>query len=482
MPIYLHRDISWLSFNGRVLEEATRTQVPLMERFRFLSIFSSNLDEFFRVRMPVLMLAAASKRADADAAAVLEDAKQIIIRQQQQFGKTLRETLIPELSTNNIELIYNRDIPSSLYAVLKEYFLTEILSFVEVVHLTAREKHFFAKSNALYKIVHVADEKKNEMLYVVNIPSDHLPRFFSAELDGKQYIVFLDDIVKKFLPLLFAQYRVIDSWNIKITRDAELDIVDEYEGDLSEKIEKQLAKRNDGKPTRFLYDAGLPLQFLPFLFTFLKLSHENAIEGGHYHNLKDLGSLPLKRNEFNYPKHAFLDAPVDKSKTIYRNIVSKDILVHTPYHSYNTVLQFFNEAAVDASVKEIYTTLYRIAGNSKIVHALITAAKNGKRVTVFIELKARFDEENNINWSKKMKAAGVQIITSIPGLKVHAKVALVKREVEKKSQYSGLIATGNLNEVTARFYTDHILLTRHRIQTPAGSAVQSAAAIHGDDR
>lgn len=459
--MYLNRDLSWLSFNGRVLEEAMRNTVPLMERFKFLSIYSSNLDEFFRVRMPVLMLSNKAKHAAAEDKNVFETAKETILQQQQNFGKTLREVLIPALSNDNIELLYNRPIPAELDAALKEYFLSSVLGFIEIVHLSAKQKEFFARSNSLYKIVQVTDEAKGDKLYVINIPSDKLPRFFSAMLADKQYILFLDDIIKQYLPLVFPSHTVVDSWNIKITRDAELDIADEYEGDLSEKIEKQLAKRNDGKPTRFLYDANLPMKFLPFLFSFFSLSHENAIEGGAYHNLKDLDALPIARSGYHYEKKAFLPAAIDHNSSIDENISRKDLLVHTPYQTYNAVLRFFNEAAVDENVTEICTTLYRIAGDSKIVNALITAAKNGKQVTVFIELKARFDEENNIHWSKKMKAAGVQIITSIPGLKVHAKVALVKRTIDKKNHYSGLIATGNLNEITARFYTDHILMTRH---------------------
>lgn len=459
---FLNRDISWLSFNGRVLQEAMRTTVPLMERFKFLSIFSSNLDEFYRVRMPALMLFRQVEHAVADNYwLLLQEAKAIINQQQNEFGQTLRERLIPELLQHNIELLYNRPIPASLDVQLKEYFQSEVLAFLEIIDLSTKNTFFFAKSNALYQAVFCESDTGNEEIVIINIPSDKVSRFFSASIDGKQYIIFLDDIIKRYLHLVFPTHTIKGAFNIKITRDAELDLADEYDGDLAEKIEKQLSKRDDGSATRFLCETGITKDNLDSLTTVLKLSPSNIVEGGHYHNLKDLNNLPVKNAALEYRKVFPVTAFMGKSDSVFANVTEKDRVIHAPYQSYNAVLKFFNEAATDQAVKEIYTTLYRVAGDSRIVNSLITAAKNGKKVTVFIELKARFDEENNIRWSKRMKAAGVHIINSIPGLKVHAKVALVKRQVNDKLQYTGLIATGNLNEVTARFYTDHILFTTH---------------------
>lgn len=459
---FLNRDISWLSFNGRVLQEAMRVNVPLLERFKFLSIFSSNLDEFYRVRMPALMLFHEVDHAATDQYwLLLQEAKKIIQQQQEDFGRTLREVLIPELQQHDIELLYNKPIPASLEGQLKEYFQSEVTAFLEITPFSTIDASFFAKSNALYQAVFCTNEKGEEKMIIVNIPSDKVTRFYSASEEGKRYIIFLDDIIKKFLPLVFPLHIIKGAWNIKITRDAELDLADEYEGDLAEKIEKQLSKRDDGGATRFLYEAGIPKEQLRSLVAILKLSPANIVEGGSYHNLKDLNNLPVKKDELLYKKITPIQAFMGHRDAVFENVMEKDRVVHAPYQSYNAVLKFFNEAAVDESVREICTTLYRVAGDSRIVNALITAAKNGKRVTVFIELKARFDEENNIRWSKRMKAAGVNIINSIPGLKVHAKVALVKRSMNDKLQYTGLIATGNLNEVTARFYTDHILFTTH---------------------
>ncbi|HTE09642.1 MAG TPA: polyphosphate kinase 1 [Chitinophagaceae bacterium] len=459
---FLSRDLSWLSFNGRVLEEAGRITVPLMERFRFLSIFSSNLDEFYRVRMPsMLLLHEIEPSADPENAGLLKHARTMIQQQQQTFGMILRTQLIPALCQYNINLIYNQVLPAAIEPQLKAYFQAEIMTFLQIIQLSGKNDSFFPKSNALYLAVICENGGKPEKIFIISIPSGKLPRFFSVVHNSIQYIVFLDDIIKRYLPLLFTRYKIKGAWNIKITRDAELDLADEYEGDLAAKIEKQLAKRDDGNATRFLCEPGMDEQQLEWLTTKLNLSKENMVEGGSYHNLKDLSSIPVKNESLNYPVLPPVQTSLGNDDSIFMNMLQKDSIIHTPYQSYNPVLRFFNEAATDASVKEIYVTLYRVAGDSRIVNALITAASNGKKVTVFIELKARFDEENNIRWSKKMKAAGILIINSIPALKVHAKVALVKKKSGDRFQYFGLLATGNLNELTARFYTDHILFTTH---------------------
>lgn len=456
---FLNRDLSWLSFNGRVLDEAGRSNVPLIERIRFLSIFSSNLDEFYRVRMPALMLLHQVKPADDEQyRELLRQASTVINEQQERFGKILTGELIPALKDNNIHLLYNQPIPGGIAEGIKEYFQCEVSAFLEIVFLN-RKENVFLKSNALYQAIILENENAAEEMALVNIPSNKISRFYTAIENGVQYIVSLDDIVKKYLHLLFPNQTIKAAFNIKITRDAELDLADEYEGDIAEKIERQLLKRDDGAATRFLYEPGISLRHLEWLMDALKLLRTSALQGGHYHNLKDLGSIPVKRSEFIYQPQSSLNQNFSKQDSLFNAIQERDRLIHTPYQSYNTVLRFFNEAATDKAVEEIYVTLYRVAGDSRIVNALITAAKNDKRVTVFIELKARFDEENNIRWSKRMKAAGITIINSIPGLKVHAKVALVKRKRHERMEYIGLLATGNLNEITARFYTDHILLT-----------------------
>jgi polyphosphate kinase len=461
---YFNRDLSWLTFNQRVLEEAANPVAPLIERIRFLSIYSSNLDEFYRVRMPVLRALqkiGEKKSSDIDSvkqADILQQASAMILAQQQHFGEILTTQLIPLLRKEKVNLLYNQPLPQALYEEVSSYFLAEVLAFLQPLALD--EKHgFFPENNKLYFLVELT-EGKDDKLVLLNIPSDNLPRFFSAKADGELYILFLDDVIRFNLDKLFRNAEIKNCYSFKITRDAELDLKDEYSGDLSEQIEKQLNKRDLGFATRFLYQADMPLRILDSLGTYLNLNKPTAVEGGRYHNLKDLFALPLSGDKLLYPKWpAGKLADVSTEVPLADVLAKKDLLVSTPYQSYDTILRFFNEAANNPDVTEINVTLYRVASDSKIVNALISAAKNGKKVRVVVELKARFDEANNIKWAKKMKAACVDIIYSVTALKVHAKIALVKAKKGDRVTYSGLLATGNFNEGTAKFYTDHILLT-----------------------
>jgi polyphosphate kinase len=463
--VFFNRDLSWLYFNGRVMEEATDEKVPLLERLRFLSIFSSNLDEFYRVRMPVLYaLQKIGKNENTPIDAIeqltiLNQAKATINAQQVRFGSILREQLIPLLKKQHINLLYNDEFSPAVQKAVSEYFLAEVLAFLQPVTL-ADNKSFFPGNNKLYFIVHTADEAENEKIILLNIPSDELPRFFKVEVNGKVFIAFLDDIIRCNLHKVFQDSTIKGCYSIKITRDAELDLKDEYPGSLSDEIEEQLKKRDAGLATRFLHQAGVPLRILQLVIQQLDLKHANITEGGRYHNLKDFFAFPVNLPGMEYtPWPAIYPPQIQAAGSIASLIAQKDILINTPYQSYDAVLRFFNEAAINPDVKEIYISLYRVASNSLIVNALISAAKNGKSVQVVVELKARFDEANNLKWAKKMKDAGVKIIYSVTALKVHAKIALVKTKKGNRMVYSGLLATGNFNESTAKFYTDHILFT-----------------------
>lgn len=459
---YFNRDISWLSFNGRVLEEAASATMPLIERIRFLSIYSSNLDEFYRVRIPVLKalknIGKKNDEIDADEQEnILQQATTTVLQQQKRFGEILTKELIPELKANKITLLYNNELPESLEKELADYFLAEVLAFLQPVVLNEDTK-FFPENNKLYFIIQLRDADE-EKLVLLNIPSDELPRFYSTKLDGEQFICFLDDIIRFNLDKLFKTSTIEGCYSIKITRDAELDLKDEYPGELSEQIEKQLQKRDNGLATRFLHQADVPLRLLQLVIQYLGLQNAGTVEGGRYHNLKDFYSLPVNTPALLYDKWPAITLPVPNDEPLVATMAKGDLLVNTPYQSYHTILRFFNEAANNPDVEEINVTLYRVASDSKIVNALMSAAKNGKKVKVVVELKARFDEANNLKWAKKMKNAGVQIIYSVTALKVHAKIALVKTRNGDRITYSGLLATGNFNEGTARFYTDHILLT-----------------------
>lgn len=461
-PYFFHRDLSWLTFNERVLQEAARSNVPLLERIRFLSIYSSNLDEFYRVRIPVLMALTQLKNDHHSASQTLLAVNNRIEDQLQQYGTILREELLPALEQTGNTVIYQSAIPDEIAGELADYFYAQVLCYLQPVWVQQAKKSFFPANNQLYVLVQVEEEGK-EKLVIVNVPSDIVPRFATVDTNGKRYIVFLEDIIKYHLPQLLKGCSIKGAWNCKITRDAELNLEDEYHGDLAAKIEHQLTKRDMGFATRFLYEPGMPLRALQSIAHLLHLEKATLVPGGKHHNLKDLADLPVTNaNAISYQRWPQGKLPFSADMPIFTSIAQGDRILHVPYQSYNPVLRFFNEAATDASVTEIYVTLYRVAKDSRIVNALMSAAVNGKKVTVFVELKARFDEANNLKWAKKMKAAGVQIIYSIPGLKVHAKIALVKKREQGRMVNYCLLATGNFNEGTARFYTDHILFTANK--------------------
>lgn len=472
IPLY-NRDLSWLSFNYRVLLMAANQQVPLYERIRFLSIFSSNLDEFFRVRMPAIL--AINKVLENDPAAgenesisseTLQEVLQEINRQQQEYGQIFTGSVLPDLLSRGVQLYYNQPIAVPHLPFTKNYFLTTLLAYLQPVWLHHKREKLFLENNQLYLAVTlIPDNNTNIQEYViVNIPST-LSRFLQLPaLEGIHYIAFLDDIIRTHIGYLFPGYTVESCHSIKLTRNAEMDM-DEMKVDILEEVETLIRKRELGVPTRFLYDAAIPRPLLHFLAHQFDVQEDEMVLGGRYHNLKDLASLPAPAGLtlVDYPKVIPAEeksaAATDRLLDL---VLQQDLLVHLPYQRYDYILRFFSEAAVDPDVAEIYVTLYRIASGSQIAQALISAAKNGKKVTVFVELKARFDEANNIRWAKKMKDAGVKLIYSIPGMKVHAKTALVKRNRGYQWDYCGLIATGNFNESTARFYTDHVLFTSHK--------------------
>ncbi|MGY4386142.1 polyphosphate kinase [Pedobacter sp. UYP24] len=459
--IYLNRDLSWLSFNDRVLSEAAKETVPLLERIKFLSIYSSNLDEFYRVRIPVLM--ALSQRTVNDFVDLYQAAKAEINRQQQKFGNIVKEGILPALEEHNIFWIYNSPLPAKIEDQIRELFYNQVLAHIYSVDVNDDLSVFFAENNKLYQAVVLIDAHGNERIKLINTPSDVIPRLYSIKFEGLTYVLFLEDIIKSNVAYLFPNEKILDVFNLKITRDAALDIDPNYRGDLTNAIEKQLERRDFGFATRFLAQPGIALRILYYMVYRMGLERASVVEGGNYHNLKDLAEFPLTGTDLVYPKwNPIAAVTIPAHKSLFDKIEETDILINVPYQSYDPVLRFFNEAANDHSVGEIFTTLYRVASNSRIVSALITAVKNGKVVVVIVELKARFDEANNIKWAKQMKTAGVKIVYSSLDLKVHAKVVLVKRLSGIENRHLGLFATGNLNENTARFYTDHILLTANQ--------------------
>lgn len=467
--MFFNRDLSWLGFNYRVLQEAEDKEVPLYERLKFLSIFSSNLDEFFRVRYPsVIALSKLDRKTRMQVSLgstedIAEKIQNEINRQLELFGSILIKEIIPQLKQNGIIFYYNNEIRREHIPEIKEIFLSNVLSFIQPIFLDGKSANtFFPVNNQLYIVVSLKENNQGLLKQaIVNIPSNKLQRFFTlTPLDGLEYVIFIDDIVRENLVALFPGLEIIGVYSIKFTRDAELHLVEEYSGNLLEKIEKQLSKRDFGAPSRFLYENGMPRNLQLFLASAFKVKYEDMFAGGRYHHLSDLSSFPSFNKNLNYEKLKPLSSlNVMDSGDIFNVLNKQDVLLHIPYQSYNPVLSFFNQAAVDTEVTDIYITLYRVAAESHIVNALISAAKNGKKVTAFIELKARFDEANNIRWSRVMKDAGVKIIYSIPDIKVHSKIALVKKRKGIEDVSYAILSTGNFNEITAQFYTDHVLMT-----------------------
>jgi len=442
--------------------EAESEHVPLLERIKFLSIYSSNLDEFYRVRMPVLM---AIDNFDERTGLYNSyyKAKFLINQQQERFGHLIANQILPALKAEHIHWLYHEDIPSEIEGDIARIFFNEVLAYIRLFSVEKDDDGFFAENNKLYQAVILTDGGGSERLELITVPSDSLPRLFAVNGTSNKYVVFLDDVIKSNLAYLFPGETITGVYNIKITRNAELNLRDEIDEDITSALEKELKKRDLGFATRFLCQPGVPLRHLYRIIYTLNLAKASVVQGGYYHNMKDLSGFPLQDKQLSYPKwpsHQSLSIP--KEETLFNEILQNDLMVHVPYDNYDPILRFFNEAANDSFVDEIYVTLYRVADNSQIVNALMTAAKNGKKVSVMVELKARFDEANNIKWASRMKAAGVKLIYSNADMKVHAKVALVRRTIRDQSHYLGLLATGNLNESTARFYTDHILLTAHQ--------------------
>ncbi|MEM1406563.1 MAG: polyphosphate kinase 1, partial [Bacteroidota bacterium] len=434
----------------------------------FLAIYSSNLDEFFRVRVAGLRSIAEidkkkiNKKFDKPPKEILEELISEVHNQQEEFGKIKRNLIIPQLKKEGIYVYRNEPLRKEHKAPAEQYFKEHILATLDPINLTedgSEVPHLENKS--LYLVLEMQNQNKAQ-IGLVKITAE-LPRFFELpKIENMHYYVTIDDIIRENVGLVFSDIGINKAYSIKLNRDADLQIEDEYSGNLVAKIEKQIKKRDMGVPARFLYDASMPKALLKFLMKRFDIGEKDLVEGGRYHNMNDLFQLPnpVSPRLENAPLPALHVHELDEAMALFNVIDNKDILLHFPYQSYDYVLRFFEESSEDESVTDIKATFYRIAADSAICKSLIKAAENGKSVTVFVEVKARFDEANNLQWAERMENAGVKIIYSIPGLKVHAKVALITRKSDnnrvKKYAYFG---TGNFNEKTAKIYADEALLT-----------------------
>ncbi len=475
--IFYDRELSWLSFNYRVLQEAKDSTVPLYERIKFLSIYSSNLDEFFRVRVASLRsLLNLKEKSRAELPFqprnLLKKIKEAVHFQQEEFGRIYREEIITGLNSENIFLVNEKSISDLQKEFVKNYFLDQVLPFVQPTLLDKNKIATFLHNKTIYLAVKLKSKKKSIRISkskherfkyaITEIPTDKISRFVILPADKEKcFVMFLDDVVRLNLSFLFPGYQVESCYSVKLTRDAEMYIDDEFSGDLLVKIRMGLSKRRTGLPSRFLYDNEMPKEFIRFLQDSLRLKKHDLIPGGRYHNFNDFFTFP----KFNKPQLEFDPLPPHNCKKLdgiiplFDVISRKDVLLSYPYQLYGYVIKFLELAAEDVNVKSIKITLYRVADNSLIIRSLIKAAENRKEVTAFIELKARFDEETNFASAESLEKAGVKVYFSFPGLKVHSKLCLIERYEKDQSKFYSYLSTGNFNEKTARIYTDYGLFT-----------------------
>ncbi len=470
---FFDRELSWLSFNFRVLQEAKNKSVPLYERIKFLAIWSSNLDEFFRVRVAslrsLLSLNKPGKKLEIEPAELLKLIHKEVARQQKVFGDVFRKEIIPALETENIHLINEVSLSDNHKKYISDFFDSNIIHHIQPLLLVKKKIKPFLKNQCLYLAVKLAPKtnsdtnKRVKHTYsLVEIPDDRVGRFVSLPSENKNhFIMFLDDIIRFNLHKIFKEFDIKEIGSVKLTRDAELYLGDEFEGNLLEKIEKSLSKRSTGVPSRFLFDESISKEFKKYLRAALGLEKEDMIAGARYHNFNDFFSFPNPIGEkLEYSSMPPLTSREFQSEPDKFKLISeRDRALFFPFQTYNHVIEFFEQAADDPDVTSIKVTQYRVAKNSAIIKSLIRAKQSGKEVMVFVELKARFDEEQNIEWATEMEKAGIKVFYSFPGLKVHAKIAHISRNENGSEKQYCYLATGNFNEKTARIYSDFGLFT-----------------------
>lgn len=473
----LNREISWLYFNERVLQEAADKTVPLIERIRFLAIFSSNLDEFYRVRVATLnrlsnLNTKAKEVVGYNPKKTLNEIKRIVVRQERRFNHLYEDVIIKELEAQKIFIINEKQLNVSRGAFVRKYFRETVLSTLVPIMLNKDDPFPELKDRAIYFLVKLTKYKTVEKVRyaLIEIPKNSLSRFLVLpETNNLKFIILLDDIIRYCLDDIFFifDYDKIEAYSIQLTRDAELDLDRHVSEKFIDALTKSLQKRRKGKPMRLLYDSGMPLEMLTHLVAQLDLTVDGLIPGNRYHNFKDFVKFPnVGGSDLEYPK--IIPLPIKDlttGKSIFAQIAIKDYLINLPYQSFDYIIHFLREAAIDPKVKEINITLYRLAENSRVINALINAAKNGKKVNCLLELKARFDEQANIYWTNRLEEEGVVVNYGILDYKVHSKICLVTRIEKGKPVYYANLATGNFNEKTAQLYCDHSLFTANPILT-----------------
>ncbi len=472
---YIPRDISWLSFNARVLQEANDPTVPLRERIRFLGIHSNNQDEFFRVRVATLKRMMEVMRKGTKAAmhletnpeTILEEIQRVVLQQQNEFAR-IWEGIRAELASEKIFLLNEKELNKEQQQFVEKYYDDEVSSNVIPLMIEGLPQMPYLRDKSVYLGVVM---RKKQTAYdqhyaLIEVPAKAVGRFtLLPSKPGETNIMLLEDVIRFNLPHIFSffGYDEYTAHIFKVTKDAEFDIDNDIATSLAQKIARGLRKRREGKPVRFIYDKEMDAGLLEYLIRRLNLARkDNIIPGGRIHNFRHFMDFPDVFKTKNPRKASFLHPDLDDGHRITDTILQKDVMLSFPYHSFTPVIDLLRESAMDPEVVEIKITAYRLASNSKVINALINAVRNGKMVTVMLELRARFDEEANLEWKDILEQEGVRVLTGVPNMKVHAKACIIKKKREKTLITYGFVSTGNLNEKTSRVYSDHCLLTSNR--------------------
>lgn len=467
------RDISWLSFNARVLQEARDPSVPLYERIRFLGIFSNNLDEFFRIRVATLKRMvvfgkAARVHLEQNPGKILAEIQDIVIQQQLQFSRIWRE-IMASLRKGRIFIRTEKQLNREQQKFVTNYFNEEVRPYIIPLMIESIEQFPVLRDKSIYLAVVLARKNTTvrDKYALIEVPTTELSRFILLPgRPGEKNLMLLEDLIRFNLPNLFSyfSYDRFSAHVIKVTRDAELDIDNDVDTDIIQEIEKGLKNRKKGKPVRFVYDRQIDPHLLEYLIRRMNLSRkDNLIPGDRIHNFKDFMDFPEQVfPEHNTRKKNLVHPLLLNAPSIMKVIQKQDVLLNFPHHSFNSLIDLLREAAIDPNVTSIKITLYRLAKNSRIVNALINAVRNGKQVTAQVELRARFDEEANLQWKTRLEDEGVKVIFGIPGMKVHCKVCVIKKRINNQTLQFGFVSTGNLNERTATYYGDYCLMTANR--------------------
>lgn len=470
MKDYRPKEISWISFNARVLQEANDPGVPLMQRIKFLGIYSSNLDEFFEIKVATLnRFAPLGKKAypliGGDPKKILAEIQDIMWTRHLEFD-TCFSNIITELEKRNVFFMNEKNLNDEQKRFIKVYFNETVRPKIFPVMLGKNIVLPPLRDRSVYLMVKLSNSaEKKDQYSLIEVPSGLIPRFVVLPRDGeKKCVIFLDDVIRFGLSDIFSPfgYDTFEAYDIKMTRDAELDLGDDLGESLLNKVSKSLKKRHSGAPVRISYDSTVPEDMLSYFLKKMNLKrNETFVPGGRYHNFKDFMRFPniLPSEDSDIRREPIFHRQLLSESSIMSVIRKRDVMLHFPYNSFNMIIDLLREASMDTNVTEIKITLYRVAKDSSISNALINASKNGKKVTVLMEIQARFDEDNNIYWANLMKEEGVNVILGIAGLKVHSKLCMITRRENSAFKNYCIIGTGNFNEETARQYTDHYLLT-----------------------